>query len=202
MPMRLAAVLVCLLAAGCGAGGPSADASPCEPIATQVPIEPTAAHVEAGTVIDWATNPPASGDHYGQWARWNRVYDPPMPRGHWLHNLEHGGVVFLYNCPDGCPELVDDLTGITATLPADPACPPDIAGRWLISSDPLLPPDVPVAAVAWGWIYTAMCLDEHTLRKFYADRVGRGREQSCGQGQIPPPGPDAGLADAGEPDGG
>jgi hypothetical protein len=27
----------------------------------------------------------------------------------WLHNLEHGHVVFLYNCPEGCPETVATL---------------------------------------------------------------------------------------------
>ena len=69
-------------------------------------------------MIEWSSNPPATGSHYWVWARWNRAYTDPVPRGHYVHNLEHGGVVLLYNCPDGC---ADDIAGLQAVLDALPA---------------------------------------------------------------------------------
>jgi hypothetical protein len=41
---------------------------------------------------------PASGNHWGAWAKWNTVYTKPVKRGFYLHNLEHGGIVLSYKC--------------------------------------------------------------------------------------------------------
>lgn len=187
--LLLAAAAAC--ATACGGDPTSADAGPCGDLTTDVPDEP-GVHIDEPTAPTWQTNPPASGQHWPRWGRWG-VHDEVLARGHWVHNLEHGGVVFLYNCPAGCPELIDDLVGFTASLPGDPGCTPDIPARWILTADPLLPADVTVAASAWGWTYTASCFDDASLRRFYSAHVGHAPEDTCAQGSVPA----ATLPDAG-----
>jgi hypothetical protein len=57
------------------------------------------------------TYPPTSGPHLGDLARWG-VHDEPIPNELQVHNLEDGGVLVQYNCPDGCPDLSTELAGI------------------------------------------------------------------------------------------
>lgn len=54
------------------------------------------------------STPPTSGPHLGALARWG-VHDEPIPNELQVHNLEDGGVLVQYDCPDGCPELVAQL---------------------------------------------------------------------------------------------
>ncbi|MCY1078518.1 DUF3105 domain-containing protein [Archangium lansingense] len=76
---------------------------------TLSPVPATARHLTcASTACGDGLNPPTSGDHCSDTLRC-RVYDAEQNRCVWLHNLEHGHVVFLYNCPEGCPELVATL---------------------------------------------------------------------------------------------
>lgn len=53
--------------------------------------------------------PPSSGPHFGGIAEWT-LHDDPVPPELFVHNLEDGGVVLAYDCPDGCPDVVDDLS--------------------------------------------------------------------------------------------
>ena len=57
------------------------------------------------------STPPTSGPHLGSLAQWG-VYEEPVPNELQVHNLEDGGVMVQYDCPDGCPELVDQLAEI------------------------------------------------------------------------------------------
>lgn len=59
----------------------------------------------------YVSSPPSSGPHLGGLAPWG-VHDDPVPPELFVHNLEDGGIVFTYDCPDGCPELVGGLGGI------------------------------------------------------------------------------------------
>jgi hypothetical protein len=45
--------------------------------------------------VEWNSNPPTSGPHFGQWALWG-AYDRPVPLTMSTHNLEHGGIVLHY----------------------------------------------------------------------------------------------------------
>jgi hypothetical protein len=148
-----------------------------------VPLLP-GLHVLPGTPIDFAHNPPATGTHYLVWAAWNVTYDPPLDRGYYVHNAEHGGVVLLYNCPEGCPDEVEALQAFVESLPDDPHCEPPLRTRTIISADPLLPKDVRIAAVAWGYVYTASCVDALALRGFYDEHYGKSYENTCEQGDI------------------
>ncbi len=57
------------------------------------------------------SSPPSSGPHLGVLANWG-VHDEALPVPLFIHNMEDGGVVFTYDCPDGCDELVSGLTEI------------------------------------------------------------------------------------------
>ncbi|EKD90809.1 MAG: hypothetical protein ACD_30C00089G0007 [uncultured bacterium] len=57
-------------------------------------------HVPIGTVVEYNSNPPTSGNHYEEWVRAG-VYDRPQDDGHLIHSLEHGYVIISYNCAFG-----------------------------------------------------------------------------------------------------
>ncbi len=57
------------------------------------------------------SSPPSSGPHLGVLAEWG-THEDPVPEELFIHNLEDGGVVFTYDCPDGCDDLVAGLTEI------------------------------------------------------------------------------------------
>lgn len=61
--------------------------------------------------IPYNSNPPTSGPHMGSLAPWG-IHTVPIPRELQVHNLEDGGVLVQYNCPKGCPELVQKLEKI------------------------------------------------------------------------------------------
>ena len=69
-----------------------------------IPID-SAEHVDPGSDPGpYASNPPAGGKHYAE--DWEAgFYDEgaqettlPYPQGYLVHNLEHGYVIFWYNC--------------------------------------------------------------------------------------------------------
>jgi len=59
------------------------------------------------------SDPPTSGWHMGYLAPWG-IHTEPIPKELQVHNLEDGGVLVQYNCPQGCPDLVDKLRAIIA----------------------------------------------------------------------------------------
>jgi hypothetical protein len=143
-----------------------------------------AAHVPIGTTIQWDSNPPSSGPHYPIWAAY-QAYTTPVPRGYYVHDEEHGGVVLLYACADpaGCPDVAAALQSVSDAIADDPLCTQAGEGvrvRTVITPDPLL--DVPVAAAAWGWVYRAQCVDLPTLTTFALQHYGQGPEVLCSNG--------------------
>jgi hypothetical protein len=134
----------------------------------------SASHVPQGTVVSWPSNPPTSGPHYPTHADWATAYPIAIERGNYLHNEEHGGVVMLYNCPQGCPDIVEKLTTYGQQLAQDPQCTPPINARWIVSPDSMLEDGVVVAAAAWGWTYKTTCFNADTLDQFFADHYATG----------------------------
>lgn len=138
-------------------------------------------HVPQSTILEFSTNPPASGAHFGIWAGYDRSYTS-LQRGFWLHDAEHGAVVLLYRCDQGCPDEVAQLEDVVRAFPDDPSCAAPVRNRALVASDPLLPDDVPFAAVAWGVTYTATCVDPAALRQFQRDFYAEAPENLCDDG--------------------
>jgi Protein of unknown function (DUF3105) len=59
------------------------------------------------------SDPPTSGPHLDSIAPWG-IHTAPIPKELQVHNLEDGGVAVQYTCPQGCPELVGQLTAIVS----------------------------------------------------------------------------------------
>jgi Protein of unknown function (DUF3105) len=144
-------------------------------------------HVEpdAGAIV-YLTNPPASGPHFPVWTRWG-VW-PDVPRGHWVHNLEHGGVVFLYRCTMGTCDATRDALGRAAqTIPADTTCgfidASLIQSRVVVTSDREITTEI--AGAAWGWLFAADCVDAASMRSFYARHSVMAPENVCADGAYP-----------------
>lgn len=99
-------------------------------------------------------NPPLGGPHCSAWSAC-RVFDAPIARCVWLHNLEHGHAVLAYNCPNGCPQTVSALT--THWQRARDAG----NARVLMTPDPNLPTQV--AAIVWGWGWWGDTVDAEAI---------------------------------------
>jgi hypothetical protein len=144
-------------------------------------------HVPFGTPVRYMSNPPASGTHWPAPHPWGN-FPESIPREWWVHNLEHGGIVFLFQCPgtepddagappDGgfpwaCPAETDVLRSLHDELPLDKFG----EVRVLVTGDPLAPHAV--SAVAWDWLYQSDTVDRAALACFRDARYGQGPEDA------------------------
>ncbi len=150
----------------------------CGTIETAEPLV-AGAHVPVCSAVTYASNPPTSGPHYPNWAKY-QAFAAPVGRPFWVHNLEHGAIVITYNCPDGCAADVAALQVMLATQPADASCGGSVRNRFVITPDPLL--DVRFAASAWGFALRSDCFDLTALDDFILAHYGRGPEDVCADG--------------------
>lgn len=130
------------------------------------------------------SNPPSSGPHCDSWGQYTTFVEPPLPRCNYIHNLEHGAVALLHNCPGGCADVTAGLASVVQAFKGDPDCRP---ARFVITPDPAL--TTKVAATAWGWTFTADCLDAPSakaLSDFVDAHYGAGPEDVCSGGQLRP----------------
>jgi hypothetical protein len=186
-----------LALAGCGgnetsAGGgtvttthPGAKPLPGETACTvtedvDIPV-PSRNHVPVCSSVTYDTNPPSGGDHWPIWAAYRIYQETVVPREMYVHDLEHGGIVFLFRCSGSCTDVVDALTTAFDGMPADPLCDGMApTARHVLTADPDLA--TPIAAAAWGATYTATCIDPPSLAKFARDHYAQGPEDFCTDG--------------------
>ena len=135
-------------------------------------------HVAEGSAINYRNNPPASGPHYPVWLRWAE-YSQVIPRGYWVHNLEHGGIIVLYR-PDAPAEVIRQITDAYRAIPDDPLCGHK---RAALVPDPQLPRLT--AVVAADYALPGDTVDAAAVRAFAVARRGHGPEQLCDQGSRP-----------------
>jgi hypothetical protein len=130
-------------------------------------------HVAPPTQITYNHNPPTSGCHYSQGFGvapiQNGVYDRPIQNEYWVHNLEHGYIVVLYNCPSGCAPQFAQLRQWYKGLQPD-ASQGVAYAKVIVLPDPTLP--VPFAAECWDWYYPIPVFSIAEVQKFYANHVG------------------------------
>jgi hypothetical protein len=112
--------------------------------------------------LSYDENPPIGGDHNPYWATWG-VHDDAVADQCFVHNMEHGGVVFLYHCPDGCPAEVAKLETFVADHP-----------RTLLT--PYDPLPARFAVTAWGRRIVSDCLDLAAFTEFYEAAFNQGPE--------------------------
>ncbi|MFO0637292.1 MAG: DUF3105 domain-containing protein [Nannocystaceae bacterium] len=113
-------------------------------------------HVPQDSAVSWQHDPPASGPHYPTWVEWGE-HDEVVPRGNWVHNLEHGGIVLSYRCNDDCEPELQTLREVLAARPQL---------RIVLTKDPLLPGAERFAAIAWTWVLRFDAPDLATLTCF------------------------------------
>jgi Protein of unknown function (DUF3105) len=174
MAERVLVLLSACVVLGCG---DDAVAGTAEPVCTRCgACEESVEVVRATHVvgeIDYGDDagPPAGGDHNECWGRWG-VHDAPLAAERWVHNLEHGGIAFLYRCTEGCADEVAALERI-------------VAGRPLALLTSYADMSARFAVVSWGHRLVSDCLDEDALLAFYEAHVDRAPESV---GSEPPAG--------------
>jgi hypothetical protein len=125
-------------------------------------------HVASGAPLQYRTYPPSSGPHYPTVAP-PGFYRQPVPEGNWVHSLEHGYIVVLYQ-PNLPAEQIARLEEIALALPNSKW------GRRKIIVAPYERMEAPITAVAWQYTLPLAAPDEEAIRRFYLNRVDQGPE--------------------------
>jgi hypothetical protein len=152
------------------------DGGACPVAIEQHPNEGAAHQPTCLPPLTYCTRPPSSGTHYPIWADF-KTYTTPVPWGHLVHDLEHGAIVIVYNCPGGCPDEVAAAQAVIDAFPADPLCASPTRHRLILAPDPTL--DVRWAAAAWTWTIRAPCFDPIAFGAFMQAHYGQGGEDLC-----------------------
>jgi hypothetical protein len=106
-------------------------------------------------------NPPTSGGHCADWLPC-RLYTTEQNRCQWVHNLEHGHLVLLFNCPSGCPQIVSQLDAIRQSRPLGT----NGVRRALVAPDPEIPGTV--AAIVFGHSWVGDSVDQAQINQVIA----------------------------------
>lgn len=134
-----------------------------------------AQHVPFGEQVTYESNPPASGPHWSQSGAAPvaaGLYESALEEEQWVHNLEHGYVVFLYDCRGPCqPALLDDLQELLNAAP-----PSETFGNTKLVIAPYSGLPFLFTAVAWDRQLHLDTLDQAALLDFYSRYVDQGPE--------------------------
>jgi hypothetical protein len=135
-------------------------------------LDEGSSHVRVGTPVERRHHPPASGPHYPILLP-RGVYPAEQDEGLWIHNLEHGYIVLLYNCPTACPELLAQLQRFYDRAPPSAAY-----GYQKLVILPYSSMPSRLAIVAWNRIDELEQYDEQRLLRFYEAYHDRGPEDA------------------------
>jgi hypothetical protein len=154
--------------AGTGSGDDGGICTSCDGCERRVPV--TSAFHRTGP-IDYPDLPPAGGDHDACWTTFG-VHASEVPDERWVHNLEHGAVVFLHNCSDGCADERRELEAM-------------VEGRPFALVLPYAQLPTRFGVVAWEHRLLSDCLDADAFAAFYTDHVNQAPESTT---SAPPSG--------------
>ena len=137
----------------------------------EVPIM-TSTHIAADSDPgEYNSDPPTSGPHYSSEAPAG-FYDTnsyQYPAGYLVHNLEHGYIIYWYNCgllgEAACTDLKSQIKSVMDEVNNVKA----IAYPW----DSL---DVPVAMTSWGRLQKMETFNAAQARAFYKSNLNRSPE--------------------------
>ncbi|HKQ47481.1 MAG TPA: DUF3105 domain-containing protein [Phycisphaerae bacterium] len=146
-------------------------------------------HVANGTIICYSNNPPASGAHYSS-AGVSPVapgfYDEAVAPEVYVHNLEHGTVVLLYDCGGPCSdETKAQLQALFDALPPSPRF--DEKKMVICRYDGIsasctgtttFPASGPYLAISWDVQHAFQTLDTAAIIDFYNRHVDQGPEDA------------------------
>ena len=134
-------------------------------------------HIDPSTTATYQSYPPASGPHYSAQgiAPVNWQYIGTLQEGQYIHNLEHGGIAILYNCPSGsdCTTLKNQLQNYVQNLvPQEQQF-----GEYKMVMTPYSRNmQKRIALVAWDYIEWLDNYDQNAITKFYENHVDKGPE--------------------------
>jgi hypothetical protein len=131
-------------------------------------------HIAVGSNQRYSYCPPASGPHYNNPgvdgpipAKFYGPDDGTRPEG-WIHNLEHGAVVILYNCNMGActAENQTALQALTVNFPDSPVCGvrAGVLAPVIARFDTM--PE-PYAALVWDRVLYMTSVDRDQILQFY-----------------------------------
>lgn len=154
-------VLAVLSLTACGSTDPDPEPQACDRFS--FPLSPQTSAMHVGTCSSSGCgngeNPPNSGPHCASVAVCRAYAETELlSRCMYIHNLEHGHAVFLYNCPEGCPDEVAKLEAAAAGAKTGA----NGVRRALVAQDPQLPQRT--AALLWRRTYLADSADPEALR--------------------------------------
>lgn len=128
-------------------------------------------HVQIGQQhAAYDSMPPTSGPHWDTPADWG-VYHDPVPEERWVHNLEHGGIVILYNCPQDCPDLIAKLDALFKTAPRSKL------GNVKLLVTPYSKISNRLTLVAWNYYLPLDDYDDAVVRGFMLNHLDKAPEQ-------------------------
>jgi len=151
--------------------------SPAAAVGESVAVMPDANHVDEGTDPGpYSTDPPTSGPHYANEmdVGFYEVTDqqPPYPAGYLVHNLEHGYVIFWYNCSQmddqECSSLKSDIQSVM-----------DQVNNFKVIAYPWPSIDVPVVMTSWGKIQRFSQFDTGLAKDFVLSNRNKAPEPNA-----------------------
>lgn len=162
---RHARALLTLLAGACAADE-TIVSTPCDACGGDCVVEslPDRGSDHVDGAVDYPESPPASGDHHACWATWG-LHDDVVAPEQWVHNLEHGGVVSLYQCTN----CVEELSALAVFVSVQPP------GRSLLTAYDA-PMEQPFAVVSWRHRLLLGCVDTGAMQRFFDENVANAPE--------------------------
>lgn len=142
-------------------------------VGEEVPLE-GAEHIPVDTPPEYRTRPPASGPHYARSLQPGFYEETvrnevPYPEGYLVHNLEHGYVIFWYDCSqlseEECAELKALIRSVMGERP----------GAKLIAF-PYPGLEAPLVLTSWGKRMVLENPNARDMRAFIAANYNRAPE--------------------------
>ena len=149
-------------------------------VGTAVPDEGAATHITPGTSWNYKFYPPTSGPHWlvpgSAPATWQDTGET-LAEGQFVHNLEHGGIAILYNCPSGsaCTTLKNQLENYVKNLA--PQEPTFNEVKMVMTPYSRGLGSHKIALVAWHYVMFLDSYDQNAITQFYENHVDQGPEQ-------------------------
>ncbi len=120
------------------------------------------------------SDPPTSGPHYPDEAKagFYETNTYQYPAGYLVHNLEHGYVIFWYNCANlsegACSELKSQIKAVM-----------DEVNNVKVIAYPWDSIDVPVVLTSWGRLLKMETFDAVQARTFYKTNLNKSPEPNA-----------------------
>ena len=140
-----------------------------------IPVMADTGHIPVDTDPGaYNSDPPASGPHYADElnAGFYETNDYQYPAGYLVHNLEHGYIIFWYNCDlldeAGCEGLKTQIQSVMNEF-----------NGFKVIAFPWKSIDVPVVMTSWGRRMEMESFDAAQARAFYKTNLNKAPEPAA-----------------------